>query len=455
MSISNAITLPSLFQKLQEGGYDDLDQIKDANLFELTEELSLNKEEVQFLIKACGKEPKVLKRSLGDIIAAEKRCSISTSSKSFNSLLGYGVPPFKITEVCGESGSGKSQICMQLAVNAQLPSELGGVQGECLYIDTEGSFQYSRIASMSKNHNTESILAGIHLFRVLDYTELLALVRQLPDILRHYPKVRLIIIDSIAYHFRVNVLDSRARTAILDYLAQALIEIANKNNLAIVVSNHVTIDGADATWTPSLGSSWGYWCANRLFLFRKREFRFGYLYKSVENEGSKPVQFCIKDEGIADPEESEEFIFTKQEEDAQEREERVNAVWNNLKANHIKKEEDRHPEQLFLPDDDVSSTGEHIASNVDENIEESVEKDIQSSPDDMLVPPEAETTNQTNGLKRANSTDERDGQKKICLDKVATIDNSDNNYVNDSDYWTSDVEEEIDMQFLNNIHSYF
>ena len=64
----------------------------------------------QFIDFVVHLEPKVLKRSLGDIIAAEKRCSISTSCKSFDSLLGYGVPPFKITEICGESGSGKSQL---------------------------------------------------------------------------------------------------------------------------------------------------------------------------------------------------------------------------------------------------------------------------------------------------------------------------------------------------------
>ncbi|KAI8385759.1 P-loop containing nucleoside triphosphate hydrolase protein [Blakeslea trispora] len=447
MSITNVITLPSLLEKLQEGGYDDLDQIKDANLFELTEELGLNKEEVQFLIKACGKEPKVLKRSLGDIIAAEKRCSISTSCKNFNSLLGYGIPPFKITEVCGESGSGKSQICMQLAVNVQLPSNSGGVGGECLYIDTEGSFQHSRIVDMSKNLDMESILSGIHLFRVLDHTELLALVRQLPDILQHYPKVRLIIIDSIAYHFRVNVLDSRARTAILDYLAQALIEVANKNNLAIVVSNHVTIDGADGTWTPSLGSSWGYWCANRLFLFRKREYRFGYLYKSVENEGSKPVQFCIKEEGIADPEESEEFIFSKQEEEAHEREEQVNAVWNDLKANQIKEEQDQQQDQLLLSDN-VNSINQDIATSRPKNIEDDAQLSFDHA-SDRLAP------NKVAGLKRANSTDERKEQKKVCLDNIATTESNNNNGAQDSDYWTSDVEEEIDMQFLNNIHSYF
>lgn len=122
---------------------------------------------------------------------------------------------------------------MQLAVNVQLPKSQGGVEGECIYIDTEGSFQSSRIVQMARKYNVGSILKGIHLFRVLDHTELLALIKQLPTILKEYTKIKLIIIDSIAYHFRLNVLDSGARIAILDYIAQLLLELAKRNDLAV------------------------------------------------------------------------------------------------------------------------------------------------------------------------------------------------------------------------------
>ncbi|KAI9487793.1 MAG: DNA repair protein RAD51-like protein 3-like protein [Benjaminiella poitrasii] len=293
MSLSEIITLPSLRKKLEDAGYQSLEEIKKESVYDLTQELQLTKEEVKSLIKISDKETK-LKRTFGELLTAEKEYSISTSSKSFDKLLGDGVPPFKITEVCGESGSGKSQICMQLAVNVQLPKEEGGANGECIYIDTESSFESSRIVSMASKYDVEKILKGIHLFRVHDHAELMALIRQLPDILKEYPNTRLIVIDSIAYHFRLNTLDSRTRSIILDYIAQSLIEVAHINTLAVIVSNHVTTDGMDMTWTPSLGSSWGYWCAKRLFVSRKREFRYGYLYKSVENAGSRPVQFCIR-----------------------------------------------------------------------------------------------------------------------------------------------------------------
>lgn len=61
-----------------------------------------------------------------------------------------------------------------------------------------------------------------------------------------------------------------------------------------MVTNHVTVNGIDGRWTPSLGASWGHWCTNRLYLYRKRQFRFGFLFKSTESSQSTPVQFCIK-----------------------------------------------------------------------------------------------------------------------------------------------------------------
>jgi RecA/RadA recombinase len=186
---------------------------------------------------------------------------------------------------------------MQLAVNVQRPKEKGGLNGECIYIDTEGSFLSYRFIKMINDEDALAYLDKIHLFRVYNHTELIALIRQLPDILaqKFQNKVKLIIIDSIAYHFRMNTMDSRRRDVFLPNLAHLLIRVATNHTLAMVVTNHVTENILDGTWIPALGSAWGNWCAFRLFLFRRRQFRFGYLYKNIEDEDSiVPVQFCIK-----------------------------------------------------------------------------------------------------------------------------------------------------------------
>ena len=55
----------------------------------------------------------------------------------------------KITEVCGAAGLGKTQLCMQLCVNVQIPETLNGLGGKAIYIDTEGSFTSNRIIEIA------------------------------------------------------------------------------------------------------------------------------------------------------------------------------------------------------------------------------------------------------------------------------------------------------------------
>lgn len=49
----------------------------------------------------------------------------------------------------GVPGVGKTQLCMQLALDVQIPSALGGVEGEAVYIDTEGSLMMPRLHAMA------------------------------------------------------------------------------------------------------------------------------------------------------------------------------------------------------------------------------------------------------------------------------------------------------------------
>lgn len=58
---------------------------------------------------------------------------------------------FKQESIGGLSQTGKTQICFQLCMNVQLPKELGGVDGEALYVDTHGDFAVERITEMAKS----------------------------------------------------------------------------------------------------------------------------------------------------------------------------------------------------------------------------------------------------------------------------------------------------------------
>ena len=56
----------------------------------------------------------------------------------------------KITEVCGSAGVGKTQLCMQLCISIQLPTELGGMAAKAAYVDTEGRVLRSRVVDMPR-----------------------------------------------------------------------------------------------------------------------------------------------------------------------------------------------------------------------------------------------------------------------------------------------------------------
>ncbi|MEM4573781.1 MAG: helix-hairpin-helix domain-containing protein, partial [Candidatus Caldarchaeum sp.] len=75
---------------------------------------------------------------------------LTTASKALDTMLGGGVETQAITELIGEYGSGKTQICHTLCVTAQLPREQGGLDGAAIYIDTEATFRPERIIQIAE-----------------------------------------------------------------------------------------------------------------------------------------------------------------------------------------------------------------------------------------------------------------------------------------------------------------
>ena len=195
---------------------------------------------------------------------------------------------------------------MQLAVDVHIPSELSGADGHCIYIDTEGSFVAERVREMAEalvEHlewvaqdeqkeiqlpTVESILQNIHYYRVHDYVEQIALLHLLPNILAELPKVRLIIIDSITFHFRHDFENMSLRTRLLNGMAQNLLQIADKNSLAVVLINQVTTksnsDMSLSTLVPALGESWGHTVPTRVMLYWENNVRYARLYKSSSQQ---------------------------------------------------------------------------------------------------------------------------------------------------------------------------
>mmetsp|Transcript_45756 Transcript_45756/g.143133 ORF Transcript_45756/g.143133 Transcript_45756/m.143133 type:complete len:275 (-) Transcript_45756:26-850(-) len=159
-------------------------------------------------------------------VLEKKRKPIITFVRNLDRLLGGGVAASAVTEFCGVPGIGKTQFAMQIAVNTTIPLSYGGVEGEAIVIDTEGSFMPERVEQMAsalcehlrrvgKRRNpadpgaafpsADEMLQRIHIMRCHDALEQCAAIKALPRILQQRQgKVRAVIIDSMAFHFRHN-----------------------------------------------------------------------------------------------------------------------------------------------------------------------------------------------------------------------------------------------------------
>ncbi|GAB5586756.1 DNA repair protein rhp57 [Umbelopsis nana] len=181
---------------------------------------------------------------------------ITIGDATIDVVLGGGVVTRGITEVVGQSSSGKTQLLMQLLLTVQLPRSLGGLDGEAVYVYTEGKLPTNRlqqlIASYSQTYpdiiDQEKAWNSIYTMR-LQTTDAqhTVLAYQLPAMLQKYPDIRLIVIDSIAAlyrgeHYELNDSGRLMIASEVCDLGIRLKKLADQHNVAVVVANQVTDD---------------------------------------------------------------------------------------------------------------------------------------------------------------------------------------------------------------------
>ncbi|XP_074558478.1 DNA repair protein RAD51 homolog 3 isoform X3 [Curcuma longa] len=244
---------------------------------------------------------------------------ITTGCEELDTILGGGIHCKAVTEIGGIPGIGKTQLGIQLAVNVQIPVQYGGLGGKAVYIDTEGSFMVERahqiiegcIADLFENFEhrkkeslvcpdilqPNSFLANIFYFRVCSYTEQIAAVNYLEKFLEEHKDVKIIVVDSITFHFRRDFDDLAMRTRVLGGMSLKLMRFAKKHNLAVVLLNQVTTKFADGSFqlTLALGDSWSHACTNRIILYWNGNERHAYIDKSPSlRSASAPFQVTSK-----------------------------------------------------------------------------------------------------------------------------------------------------------------
>ncbi|NCN51663.1 DNA repair and recombination protein RadA [archaeon] len=243
---------------------------------------------------------------------AKKRSNvlhITTGSKSLDELLGgRGIESKAITEAFGAYGSGKTQLGLSLAVNAQLPIEQGGAGGKSVYIDTEGTFRPERINQISDGigANPEMVLKNILVARAFNSDHQILLLEKIGEMIKAGEPIRLIVIDSLTAHFRAEFAGRGQladRQQKLNRYMHELMKIAETYNLAVYVTNQVMANPAQLFGDPTSpigGNIVGHASTFRLYLRRaKQGSRVAKLIDSPNLPDGEAVYF-VTNQGIKD-----------------------------------------------------------------------------------------------------------------------------------------------------------
>lgn len=203
---------------------------------------------------------------------------IVTSCRELDVALSNGIPAGVVTQFCGAPGSGKTQICLQLCVNVQLPSDLDGIDGEAVFIDTNCGYSPYRFRTIATSQSVlcqniykkrnltspslvEKFMRGVKMYFVNDYVQLLSVIHNLSNVLAENLRIRLVVIDSFSFLFRqmTHADGDLIRTRLLYETLTNLQKLADEFRCAMVLTSELTtklVDSDDACLVPSLGDSY-------------------------------------------------------------------------------------------------------------------------------------------------------------------------------------------------------
>ena len=168
---------------------------------------------------------------------------ISTGSQCFDELLGGGFEVNAITEIYGEFGSGKTQICHTSAVMVQQKITDGGLEGGVIYVDTENTFRPERIVSISKARNIDhvSVLENIVVAKAFNSAHQELIIHEVGKIIENN-NIKLLVLDSAISHYRAEYLGRAMlseRQQKINRLMHILIRISETYKIAVLLTNQI------------------------------------------------------------------------------------------------------------------------------------------------------------------------------------------------------------------------
>ncbi len=234
---------PATAQKLRELGFNTVESVATAAIKEL-EPAGISEKKALDVIRAARSTLALTFMRADELMKIRQTVKrLTTGSKAIDEVLAGGLETQTITEFYGEYGSGKSQLCHQMCVNVQLPTERGGLDGNALYIDTENTFRTERIIQMAQHLGlkAEEVVKKIIFAEAYTSDHQMFLLENADKIIKEN-NIRLIVVDSLTAHFRSEYLGREMlaeRQQKLNKHMHRLIRLARAFNAVAIVTNQV------------------------------------------------------------------------------------------------------------------------------------------------------------------------------------------------------------------------
>jgi len=244
---------------------------------------------------------------------AMKKCT--TGSKKLDEILGGGIETQALTELIGEYGSGKTQLCLMLSVTVQLPHDKGGLEGNVAFIDTEGTFMPERVYQIASTMglDPQTVANNIFVARAYNSSHQCLLIDRLFTLCPEN-NIKLVVVDSMISHFRGEYLGREnlpERQQKLNQYLHKIVRLSEAYNLAVAVTNQVQADPTAFFGDPNRpagGNIMAHACTHRVF-FRKgsKGVRVARVIDSPCLP-EVPARFRITEKGVEDTDEEEEGL---------------------------------------------------------------------------------------------------------------------------------------------------
>jgi DNA repair protein RadB len=153
-----------------------------------------------------------------------------------DNLLGGGFEAGAITEIYGEAGSGKTNMCLQLARNVILSGK------KVIYIDSEG-LSRDRIQQIFGDRY-EDMVKSLLIFEPFDFEEQEAIIDKAVGLAMKNEDIGLLILDSATGHYRVELAKDQERTERRSFIAQitALLKLCRRRIIPVILTSQVYTD---------------------------------------------------------------------------------------------------------------------------------------------------------------------------------------------------------------------